>query len=160
VCGRQIRQAVAPADREFRGGSVRASEIGGGEDNVCYGARVEGEVGVPVPRVRDSSEAVTQRARDWRYDKVGPRRQRPSKENAGAERMTSRPRGVGADPVTGLRGCERKQGSGPKTRDLGPVEHSSIFLLYFHFPFSFLLFLNLSLNFKFVMNLYSNFLSI
>jgi hypothetical protein len=43
---------------------------------------------------------------------------------------------------------------------LGPIEHSTLFLLYFHFPFSFLLFLNLSLNFKFVMNLYSNFLSI
>jgi hypothetical protein len=55
--------------------SVRPKSAGG-EDNVCYGARVEGEAGVPVPRVRDSSEAVTQRARDWRYDKVGPRRQR------------------------------------------------------------------------------------
>jgi hypothetical protein len=28
------------------------------------------------PRVRDSSEAATQRARGWRYDEVGPRRQR------------------------------------------------------------------------------------
>jgi hypothetical protein len=54
-------------------------------------------------------------------------------------------------------GCADQKGNWAELVGLGPIEHNTVFLLYFYFPFSFLLFLNLNLNFKFVMNLYSNF---
>jgi hypothetical protein len=93
-----------------------------------------------------------------RFCTAGPTSQRQSEGiRREGKRLTSGAYMSAPRTVSGLR---RSKGNWAELVGLGPIEHNTLFLLYFHFPFSFILFLNLSLNFKFVMNLYSNFLSI